>query len=499
MIIEEGNTYFYIPEGTDNLDRISIVPIILVFGDEDYTAESAKQTAINSGLAEIASQEGSIVVFVNAIGDTWSESDVATYLDVLGLFTENERLAKAEKDGPYPGFVERVYVYGEGSGANFVAEHLAKEVILEQGEPWGPRDLTPSFITLFNNTVLPNLTGYENDIPIVAVNSVPGIEDRLQVLNEGIGLYAVETTEAEGFSREIILSTYDEIGGRNRRIEGVVVQLPDFEAEGITETIEVKELSTGSIKYHQYIPNRLDMNKAGSVPLVMIYHGGGNTGEFHALTSDWPLIGKKKGFIVVSVDRHLVNNTEQNIELLELLFEEYPAIDQTRVYASGFSMGAVQSWNLAAEFPQYFAGIAPNGAGMMRKKELDVLPYLMPIYYVGGAISPLAELPSKPDPNVVDDALAFFLKMNKIDSNYQYDAKADETWGIAPTETVSTQDELLGRDIDVSYFRSEDNQIYTALVSVEKSHLAYGSDAWLAWEFLSKFSRASDGSIKITR
>jgi len=493
----QGDTYFYVPEESENLDRVSIVPITLVFGDEHYTRESAHRTAIDSGLAEIAKEEGSIVVFVNPEGDTWSERDADTYLEILTHFTENEGFASAGESGPYPGFVERTFVYGEGSGADFVAEHLAKEVILDQGPEWGLRDLTPAFISLYNNTVLPEVTDYNNDLPIVAVNSIEGTEERLAELNRRSELYAVETSEIrDGFDNNLILSTY-EIGGANRRIESVIVQLPDYEAEGIIETIEVKELSTGSIRYHHYIPNHLDLDQEGSIPLVMIYHGGGNTGEFHSLTSDWPLVGKEEGFMVVSVDRHMSNTTEENIELLDMLFEEYPAIDQSRVYASGFSMGAVQSWDLAARFPEYFAGIAPNGAGMFLDDQLEVLPYKIPIYYVGGAISPLAELPSKPDHNVVDDALAFFLEMNGIDDNYQYDANADVTWGIAPTDTYSTQDELFGRDIDVSYYMSDDGEIYTALAAVDKSHLAYGSDAWLAWDFISQFSRNSDGTITI--
>lgn len=501
---DQGDVYFYVPVDSENLDRVSIVPIFLVFGDEDYTAESAKKTAIDSGLAEIASREGSIVVFINSKDDTWSELDVNTYLEVLSHFTENERVATTNGDGPYPGFVERAFVYGEGSGADFVAENLAKQVIFEQPEPWGPRDLTPAFITLFNNTVLPSSPDpeYSSDIPIVAINPVEGTEERLKELNGKIGLYAVETSEEkEGFIKELILSTYEELGGTTRRIEGEIVQLANFEAEGISETIEARELSTGSIRYHQYIPNHLDMEQKGSIPLLMTFHGGGNTAEFHSLTSDWPLVGNEHDFIVVSVDRHVERTSEDMIELLEILFEEYPAIDKTRVYASGFSMGAVKTWNLAAKFPQYFAAIAPMGAGILPENtgidQLEILPYIMPVFYVGGAISPLPELPSTPDPNVVDDALTYFLKVNKVDDSYQYDAHADETWGIAPTETYTFRNEVLGRDTAVSLYMSDDNQIYTALASGDKSHLVYGTDSWLAWDFISQFSRNSDGTITI--
>ena len=514
ITIDQVNAYFYVPVGSKNLDRVSLVPVFLVFGDEDYTEESAKQTAISSGLADIASKEGSIIVFINPRGDTWSESDVNTYIELLSYFTENERVGTAAKGGPYPGFIERVYVYGEGKGADFVAENLAKEVVFEQPEPWGPRDVTPAFITLFNNIVLPSNRDpkFGSDIPIVAINPVEGTEKRLKELNEKSNLYAVETSkEKEGFVRELILSSYEKLGGTTRRIEGVIVQLANYETEDITETVEVRQLTTGSIRYHQYIPNHLDMEQEGSIPLLMTYHGGGNTAEFHSMTSEWPLVAKEEGFIVVSVDRHMENKTKESIELLDMLFEEYPAIDKTRVYASGFSMGAVQTWKLGEKFPQYFAAIAPMGAGFISEDsdgvnfkksdplidQLDILPYTMPVFYVGGALSPLPELPSKPNSNVVDDALTYFLKMNKVNDSYEYDANVDETWGTSPAETYRFRNEILDKDTVVSLFMSEDNQIYTAFASGEKSHLVYATDSRLAWNFISQFSRHPDGTITI--
>src|SRR5690625_3536180 len=87
----QGDTYFYVPENSENLDRITPVPIFLVFGDEDYTAESAKQTAIDSGLAEIAYEEGSIVAFVNSAGDEWSEADAEVYLELLDHFSGDRK------------------------------------------------------------------------------------------------------------------------------------------------------------------------------------------------------------------------------------------------------------------------------------------------------------------------------------------------------------------------------------------------------------------------
>lgn len=88
--------------------------------------------------------------------------------------------------------------------------------------------------------------------------------------------------------------------------------------------------------------------------------------------------------------------------------------------------------DLGANFPQYFAAIAPMGAGFVPEEldifnlkksnleaieELEVLPYTLPVFYVGGELSPLPVVSSQPTPNSVDAALAFFFKMNKVDES----------------------------------------------------------------------------------
>lgn len=515
----QGEAYFYIPEDSKHIrTRVTTVPIILVFGHEKYNEESAKQTAVESGLAEIADREGSIVAFINPEGESWRPSDVNSYNEVLSKFTENERIATITGDGPYPGWFERIYVYAEGSGADFVAENLAKEVLYEQQPPWGTRDATPAFITLFNNTVLPASPdpAFGQDIPIIAVNPVERTEERLKALNEKNKIYAVKTSEVtKGFVKDIVLSTYEELSGTTRRLESVIIRVPNYEAEGIKETIEVRELSTGPIRYREYIPNDLDLDKESTIPLVITFHGGGNTAEHQAWVSEWPLVGKKHGFMVVSVDRHVERTASDMIELLEILFKEYPAIDKTRVYATGFSMGGVKTWNLGAKFPQYFAAIAPWGAGFIPEdakefipaksnpeliEQLEMLPYTLPLFYIAGGTSPLPELPSQPEKNIMDDALAFFLKMNKVVDRYEYDESEDKTWGIAPTKTYSLHNEVLDFNTVVSLYPSEDNQIYTALaVDVEKSHVVHGMNSWITWDFIRRFSRDSDGRIIITK
>lgn len=82
--MQAGDSTIYVcyPDNNAN-DTLSVkttctAPVFLVFGDTKYDESSAEQYAVSSGLASIAAEEGSSVVVVNPIGDTWSEADAAT-------------------------------------------------------------------------------------------------------------------------------------------------------------------------------------------------------------------------------------------------------------------------------------------------------------------------------------------------------------------------------------------------------------------------------------
>ena len=63
--------YAYVPESENYGARATANPILIVYGDTAYTEETAKETAISSGLAQIADREGAPVIFVNPKGDQW--------------------------------------------------------------------------------------------------------------------------------------------------------------------------------------------------------------------------------------------------------------------------------------------------------------------------------------------------------------------------------------------------------------------------------------------
>lgn len=167
---------------------------------------------------------------------------------------------------------------------------------------------------------------------------------------------------------------------------------------------------------------------------MLIFHGGGNTALYHAQASEWPLIGKEYGFITVAVDLHYPNTTAaQTVELLDHLKSEY-AVDPSRVYASGFSMGSIKSWDLFEQYPTLFAGVAPmdgaNNVGIdSYNQEVEYnTDVVVPVFYVGGQTSPLPELANQ-DPKI-QERIAYAFSVNGVKQEYTYNENVNLWWGV---------------------------------------------------------------------
>jgi len=284
----------------------------------------------------------------------------------------------------------------------------------------------------FNNTItgctisgVESIEGIEpNDIPVVAIGCS---EEVNKVLEENCGAFLAEETADYAAEYEALIGNY-------RRQAGVIIPRIDYEAEGIVEKIETFTVQTSpdnvtfagtdthDVSVVTYYAQDLDVAE-GNVPLVLCFHGVGNTALFEAMATEWPLIGKENGFITVSVDLHYPNvSAAETVELIAQLEEEY-SIDPSRIYASGFSMGGVKSWDLYEQFPQVFAGLSPMDASEkvgfdsfgnpVAETNSDVL---VPVFYVAGETTPLPEMPCQ-DQKLVD-RIGYLFEVNKVVKPY---------------------------------------------------------------------------------
>ncbi len=474
--------YYFVPDSDLVGTRTCSSPIFVVFGDEDYTAETALITAHTSGLAQLAEEEGSIVVFASSSGDAWGEADDGLYSAILDTFSDsstNTYVDGKASDGVYAGTAERIYIYAEGSGADFVAERYLQAVISSITYADGYTrtvNITPTCVNLFNVSVLAESEYEDVEVPAVIVNGPDGYEEVLASLNPDNGKYDMTTSAVtDGFDAETLLAEYESVTGTVRRQSGIIAPVTDYESYGITESINYYDIEAGTLKVYEYFTDATANAADGTIPVVMLYHGGGSTAEYVAMASDWPVLGSQENFIVFSVQDHTSYTSDDMTELLYQLEEKYPQIDTSRIYATGFSMGAVKSWNTGMKYTSVYAGIIPMDAGYMSEEDgsysmdgIEIGDLIMPVFYVAGTASPLPEMPHQAgETNNVDQMLEVYFDMNNIEGGYTYDASVGNVWGIEGDATETVTALRFGTDLTIDYFNSEDGNCYTALCAVD--------------------------------
>jgi poly(3-hydroxybutyrate) depolymerase len=160
-------------------------------------------------------------------------------------------------------------------------------------------------------------------------------------------------------------------------------------------------------------------------------------------------------------------------------------------------MGSVKSFDLAQQYPDRFAAIAPmSGSFGPGTAEGGLVPTI----YFAGMKSTLPERPHQNGaPNDIDARVGYVLANNGVTDDYAFDAAADPVWGIAPAQQVHVDDDLF-TDVSVTAkaFASRDGNVYTVLAQAGSvSHESVPIESEVAWAFLSQFSRGTDGKIRI--
>ncbi|MCR5063663.1 MAG: hypothetical protein K6A89_10315, partial [Treponema sp.] len=242
------------------------------------------------------------------------------------------------------------------------------------------------------------------------------------------------------------------------------------------------------------------------VPLVLGFHGGGDSCFFFATMAGWAKIAHHHNFLLVTVENHLNSTATEMIELVEILKKKY-SIDTSRIYATGFSMGGCKTWDLIQEYPELLAAAAPMDAtfdvgcnvyGNPVKKDGGInVSIPVPVFYAGGEITPLPELPCQAQKCL--DRMAYVLKLNNAEAAdyYSKNIKLEEKdnwknkiWGIDGDEVETSYDESRDATLTMQKFHSKDGRILSIFASISgQGHDCREHTCEHAWQFMSKFSR----------
>ena len=248
-------------------------------------------------------------------------------------------------------------------------------------------------------------------------------------------------------------------------------------------------------------------DSAKKVPLVLGFHGGGDSCFFFSTMAGWAKIVHRHDFLLVTIENHLNSTATEMQELIEHLKAKYP-VDESRIYATGFSMGGCKTWDLIQEYPLSVATAAPMDAtfevglnvyGNPIEKELNTtVP--VPVFYAGGEITPLPELPFQEQKCI--DRMKYILELNGATAPYDVRLEEKESWknkiwGIDGDTRLTAYDKSRGSTLTMELFKNKSGKIWNVFGSISgQGHDCREHTCEHAWRFMRCFSRAADGTVK---
>ena len=143
----------YCPDGIYNDGNT--MPLVMVYGSEAFTEDSAKAALEQWGLAALAADASCNVLFMSPVEGAWGPKDKELYLSVVSGVDHNFGGENGIKDAfdfrtrqpvgkKLLGNEGMVYLLGDGSGADFIAENLLGDGLTSRpSSAWSRASLPP--------------------------------------------------------------------------------------------------------------------------------------------------------------------------------------------------------------------------------------------------------------------------------------------------------------------------------------------------------------------
>lgn len=486
-------------------------PMLTVFEENKQGIEEAVSFANNSGLSSIASANDSVIVFIYPNNEGgWKNATEELYKEYISLI----KMDPVYEDGivdffdfinqEFKGYfirgaLFRACIYSFGESADYVATKLLRKV--DGQYLWGPGDITPAVCSMERLSVMPVIE--RDDIPVISINNSDDINNAFENVQ-----YKLIKNAAD------YKADFKAFASKFKRWVGNLEIEPDLDAMNLVEepgyvvvntspentSDRNKGTKTHKMGYFAYYNKGIFDN--GPVPLLLGFHGGGDSSFFFTYVSGWHEIVNKYNFLFVAIENHTYEMAEDIIQILPHLKEKYN-IDEKRIYACGFSMGSGKTWDMLAQFPETFAGFIPSSAlfpmdnpysPKLGDKMNRTIP--VPMFYSGGEMSPLPELPCQASTCL--DRIKYGAEVNKLKKKSEFDKLSyDERdkwespiWGVSGDRVEVFHDDVRDANLTVHYFDSEDGVCRTAYASIDNQmHECRQHTCEVGWNFVSKFSK----------
>lgn len=365
------------------------------------------------GLIKLIDEAVGSIVLVTPIGDSFDMADVASYYALQTAMLSQKEAKRLEdgtaiyySDAEYFGGYGFEYFIGIDDGATFFNNYIAPEidfsgrmagVLLFGGDMQRtrqPATFVPIALVNSDEAIVSKYRAVNGvnaqdvmdgrfvsynqqwplrkviDISEETVDKAALIEEvyrgmmvkamRVPVLTQGMNS-AGTPYSGYGFD-EAPYSLCDRCYVVDGKTEGGVVMIShqgddDRFAEYKTEAGEYIDV------WYEYLPQEVldGTAPAGSVPLILCNHGGGD--DARVFVDEFGLIelSEKERVALVAPDHQTVGSVRGPAltAVAKYMLEKYPALDASRVYMTGYSMGGGATYLAAYHEPTLFAAIAP--------------------------------------------------------------------------------------------------------------------------------------------
>lgn len=250
--------------------------------------------------------------------------------------------------------------------------------------------------------------------------------------------------------------------------------------------------------WFEYLPEEVLNGTAptGTVPLILACHGGGDDPrQFVEEIGLLPLAGSER-FGMVAPDHSTIANLLSDClpRLVKYMLKTYPALDPSRVYVTGYSMGGAATLRAINGDPSVFAAAIPMAAApytgtpeqvaQFQKAHLPVM-FTTSEFDLGGAFDQAAG-------NIAvgyQTQLNLFLGYNGMKEIDAYDFKAYPVNGFKADSMLRLK---LNGEYDNYrwYLNDADGKPMVALAyTTSLAHALYPEYGKIAWEFFKHYSR----------
>lgn len=325
---EDRTMFTYVP--ASGCPHPKQTQVLLVLRDDD-SEESAQELLETLGLNEVAEENHFIVVFPDPVGRCWHYEGPEAQADMDFLVRCFAALKGAQHH--VAGFNGMIYYIAASESASALVATLAAERPL--------------------------------DCAAMMIGSLP--EGLPAPVNDDAPTW---TTVYSELNKASVAHAWDTMFSEARRwrndVNGTYQPRINFGEKGFRKVERFDHV------WYEYVPEAL-RGSTEPAPLILYCHGINCCGLYGAEQSGWVDLADRDGLICafpepaveerwnVYDDPRLPDDMHFLLELIEDMKSRY-AIDASRIYISGFSMGSAMTNSMAACYPEVFAGaIACNG------------------------------------------------------------------------------------------------------------------------------------------